>query len=265
MNCGKSLNHQALMTLLDQITEQRKLDIAAKTVPISELQQRYKERSDFRPFRQALQAKQTGIIAEIKRGSPARGLFAPDLNPAVLAAEYETGGAACVSVLTEEKFFFGSVDFLIAARKNCLLPVLQKDFIVSEYQIYEAALVADAVLLIARCLKTAQLRDYRQLAAELKLDALVEVFDEEDVKKIEPFHFPLVGINNRNLATMGINLNNAKRFFDAFDETQTVVAASGIQGRADIETLKQAGFRNFLIGEYLSKNENRVALLKELF
>ncbi|MDR0521910.1 MAG: indole-3-glycerol phosphate synthase TrpC [Planctomycetaceae bacterium] len=252
------------MNLLDQIIQQRKKDIAAKTLPVSELQRQYRERSDFRPFRQTLQAKQTGIIAEIKRGSPARGLFASHLNPAALAAEYETGGAACVSVLTEENFFFGSMDFLAAARKNCSLPVLQKDFIVSEKQIYEAALVADAVLLIARCLETAQLRDYHQLAAELKLDALVEVFDENDIEKIAPFHFPLIGINSRNLATMDIDRDNVKRLFGAFDETQTVVAASGIKSRADMKMLQQAGFRCFLIGEYLSKNENRIALLKEL-
>lgn len=250
------------MDALTPITESRKKEFTGKDV--SSWRSIYKDRQDFRPFRQALQAKRIGVIAEIKRGSPARGLFAPDLNPASLAADYETGSAACVSVLTEPNFFFGSMDALVTARKNCSLPVLQKDFIVTKEQIEEAACYADAVLLIARCLEPAQLQEYHQFAAERHLDVLVEVFDEDDIEKIAPFHFPLVGINNRNLATMGIDLNNAITFFQTFAKDQTVVAASGIQGKKELEMLKGAGFSNFLIGEYLSKNENRVELLKQL-
>lgn len=252
------------MDILSQITASRRQDVDAKNISSQQWRTLSRNRSDFRPFRQALQAKEIGIIAEIKRGSPARGLFAPDLDPAALAKDYETGSAACVSVLTEPKFFFGSMDALITARKSCSLPVLQKDFIVTENQIEEAACYADAVLLIARCLEPAQLMEYHQLASERHLDVLVEVFDEDDIEKIAPFHFPLVGINNRNLGTMDINLNNAAAFFNAFDEEQTVIAASGIKSKADIEALKGAGFRNFLIGEYLSKNANRVELLREL-
>ncbi len=204
------------------------------------------------------------VIAEIKRGSPAKGLFAPSLDPVSTAKEYERGGAACLSVLTEPRYFAGTLDDLIAARNAGTLPVLQKDFIVTEYQIYEAALHADAVLLIARCLEPAQLADLHGLAVELKLDVLVEVFDEEDIDKIEPYRFPLVGVNHRNLRTMSIDLERSRRLISRFGPDQSIVAASGIQNRNDVETLMQDGIRSFLIGESLSTHPNRVDFLREL-
>jgi indole-3-glycerol phosphate synthase len=229
----------------------------------------HQDRSDFRPFHQSLrqnviQPGRAAIIAEIKRGSPAKGLFAPDLDPVGCAKTYETGGAACLSVLTEPHWFFGAMDDLVAARNACELPVLQKDFIVTEYQVYEAAVHADCMLLIARCLERQQLADLHKLAMELGLDVLVEVFDEEDIDKIEPFHFPLIGINHRNLRTMGIDLERSKRLVSRFVPDQTVVAASGIKCRSDIEQLMPLGIRSFLIGESLSTSPNRVALLQEL-
>ncbi|GHT15409.1 hypothetical protein FACS1894170_12950 [Planctomycetales bacterium] len=164
--------------ILKKVVEFRLQDVAAKTIPVTELQTRYKDRSDFRPFREKLnRTSQTdftpAIIAEIKRGSPAKGLFAPNLDPVSTAQEYESGGAACLSVLAEPKFFYGSLNDLTNARKHCSLPVLQKDFIVTDYQIYEAALYADAVLLIARCLERSQINELHHLATELGLDVLV--------------------------------------------------------------------------------------------
>ena len=254
--------------ILNEIVARRRTDVEAKTVSIAEWQAKHRDRTDFRPFRWSLQQKMkhsgtAAIIAEIKRGSPAKGLFASDLDPSKAAEDYNHR-AACLSVLTEPHYFFGSFDDLIAARNSCGLPALQKDFIVTEYQVWECAVHADAMLLIARCLEQSQLEDLYGLAVELGLDVLVEVHDEEDIDKIEPFHFPLIGINHRNLRTMSIDLERSLRFAARFASDQTVVAASGIKTRKDIENLMQAGIGAFLIGESLSTYRNRDDFLHEL-
>jgi len=255
--------------ILNEIVARRRKDIEAKTIALSELKAKHRERTDFRPFRKSLQNHMTrpgmaAVIAEIKRGSPAKGLFAPDLEPIVCAKEYEFCGAACLSVLTEPHYFYGSLDDLTAARNVCGLPVLQKDFIISEYQVYESAVHADAMLLIARCLAPHQLADLYALATELGLDVLVEVCDEEDIDKIEPFHFSLIGINHRNLCTMSIDLERSHRLVSRFTSDQTVVAASGIKSRSDIDTLMSAGIRSFLVGESLSVRPNDRSFLRQL-
>jgi indole-3-glycerol phosphate synthase len=255
--------------ILNEIVARRRADAESATVPLADLKALHWNRNDFRPFRKSLQQQTiqpstAAIIAEIKRGSPAKGLFAPDLDPPNVAKEYETGGAACLSVLTEPHYFHGSLDDLIAARKSCSLPILRKEFVVTEYQVWESATCADAMLLIARYLERQQLNDLYGLAAELGLDVLVEVFDEEDIDKIEPFHFPLVGINHRNLRTMSIDLERSQHLFSRFAADQTVVAASGIKTRNDIEPLMQLGIRAFLVGESLSTHPQRTGFLREL-
>ncbi|MCL2303898.1 MAG: hypothetical protein FWC43_00990 [Planctomycetaceae bacterium] len=255
--------------ILNEIVARRRLDVEAKTVSLEEWKARHRDRGDFRAFHQSLKRNRrrpgmAAVIAEIKRGSPAKGLFAPDLAPAERAYEYEGGGATCLSVLTEPHYFYGSFEDLITARNACGLPVLQKDFIVTEYQVYEAAVHADCLLLIARCLERQQLADLHGLATELGLDVLVEVFDEEDIDKIEPFHFPLIGVNNRNLRTMSIDLENSQRLFSRFASDQTIVAASGVKTRDDIEQFMQAGIRAFLVGESLSVQTEPLELLLEL-
>lgn len=254
--------------ILDTIVESRLRDVETKMISLAELKARYNDRSNFRPFRFALHEQtakgRAAIIAEIKRGSPAKGLFAPDLDPSKVANEYENGEAACLSVLTEPNFFYGCLDDLVAARKSCSLPILQKDFIVTEYQVYEAAVHTDAVLLIARCLESPRLKDLHDLATELKLDVLVEVFDEKDIEKIEPFHFPLVGINHRNLKTMDVSLERSHDLFSYFEEDQTIVAASGITSRQDIDRFMETGIRCFLVGESLSRASHRGEFLQEL-
>ena len=254
--------------VLSEIVARRRTDIETKIISLDELKAKHRERIDFRPFHRSLKQKMTqpgkaAIIAEIKRGSPAKGLFAPDIEPAKVAEEYN-GRAACISVLTEPHYFFGALDDLIVARKSCGLPVLQKDFVVTEYQVWECAVYADAMLLIARCLERQQLADLYGLASTLGLDVLVEVFDEYDIDKIEPFHFPLIGINHRNLRTMGIDLERSQRLYSRFTAEQTVVAASGIKSRSDIDKLMPVGIRAFLIGEILSTYRNRDDFLREL-
>ena len=253
--------------ILNEIVARRHKDVASKTVALSELKERHRDRTDFRPFHWALRQHMrppgmAAVIAEIKRGSPSKGLFAPFLDPEESAGLYEFGGAACLSVLTEPHYFGGSIDDLIAARSACNLPVLQKDFIVTEYQVWESAVHADAMLLIARCLERQQLADLHGLAMELKLDVLVEVYNEEDIDKIEPFHFPLIGINHRDLQTMDIDLERSKRFYSRFAANQTIVAASGIRSRDDIECLMPLGIRSFLIGESLSTQAEPHNLLR---
>lgn len=255
--------------ILNEIVESRIRNTKSDALPLNELKTRYRDRHDFRSFRESLVKNaripgRAAVIAEIKRGSPFKGLFAPELDPVQAAMDYMQGGAACLSVLTEPRYFYGSLDDLIFARKHCRIPVLRKDFIVTEYQIYESALHADAVLLIARCLERSQLKDFHDLATSLKLDVLVEVFDEEDVEKIEPFHFPLIGINHRNLKTMDVSLERSCDLFRCFDENQTVVAASGIQSRHAIDRFMTTGIRCFLIGESLSRTANRIDFLKSL-
>ncbi|MDR1477906.1 MAG: indole-3-glycerol phosphate synthase TrpC [Planctomycetaceae bacterium] len=224
-----------------------------------------------RPFRAALSGQARGwgevaIIAEIKRGSPSKGIFAPKLDPVVCAVEYESGGAAALSVLTEGRYFGGLLEDLIAVRANCSLPILRKDFVVTEYQVYETAIYADCMLLIARTLDAKTIKDYHDLATELKLDVLVEVYDESDIEKISPFNFPLIGINHRNLATMEIDIGSSGKFAGCFNKDQTIVAASGIHSRSDIEKVMNngSGISAFLIGESLSKSKDRIKFLRGL-
>ncbi|MDR3232484.1 MAG: indole-3-glycerol phosphate synthase TrpC [Planctomycetaceae bacterium] len=263
--------------ILQDIIRCRIEDISDKKLSETELADRFCGRSDFRPFhealcqsqRQPLNGSETGgrraaVIAEIKRGSPSLGLFAPHLDLSEAAHDYETAGAACLSVLTEPRYFHGSLNDLIAARGFCNIPVLQKDFIVSAVQIREAALYADAILLIARCLERQQLADFYALAAEHRLDVLVEVFDEDDCEKIEGLHFPLIGINHRNLAAMTVDLDRSEKLAVRLEADQTLVAASGIRSRNDVERMMNIGIRTFLVGETLSRSANRIETLKSL-
>ena len=254
--------------ILEQIVTQRRKDFATRSQNITELKSRIADRDDHRPFLAAIkkrlaQTNDNAVIAEIKRASPAKGLFCPNLDVEQTARDYEQGGAICMSVLTEPRYFHGAMADLVTARNNCNLPVLQKDFIVTEQQILEAALHADAVLLIARCLSKSQMADLHALATSHRLDVLAEVFDETDAEKIAPFHFPLIGINHRNLATMGIDMQRSKRLLQYFGDDQIVVAASGIGTLADLRSVSTLKIRAFLIGESLSRSEDRVALLRQ--
>lgn len=255
--------------ILEKIVRQRLEDFANKKSMKTELESRLRDRNDFRPFHESLRQKasQNGtaaIIAETKRGSPSLGLLRPDLDPAKTAREDERGGAACLSVLTEPRFFHGKMEDLIVARKHCKLPVLQKDFIVTELQVLEAALHADAMLLIARCLERSQLADLAGLAETYRLDVLLEVFDEADLEKIDGLNVPLIGINHRDLATMEVDLEHSRFLIDHFQAGQTIVAASGIRSRNDIERLMTLGIRSFLVGETLSRSKDRAETLQQL-
>jgi indole-3-glycerol phosphate synthase len=255
--------------ILDRIVAAKRAEVAAarRDVSLERLRAAAEARRDIRPFGEALQTpgpSGVNIIAEVKRASPSKGVIRADLDPAGLAAAYAAGGAAAISVLTEKNFFRGSPADLVAARAASPLPVLRKDFIVCDYQVYEsAAMGADALLLIVRILPEAELADLIDLSAGLGLTALVEVHTEADLQAAGRAGARLIGINNRNLASFDTDLGHTLRLLPQLRPEQTAVAASGIRTREDIRRYRQQGVFNFLIGESLVRSENPAALLKD--
>lgn len=255
---------------LEIIVKHKKEEIVAakKLIPESKLCNDAFTSMKRRPFLKKLEKPGTSgvnIIAEIKRASPSKGAICPDLNPAAYAQEYEKGGAAAISVLTDQHHFKGSFDDLKKVRESSTLPVLRKDFLISSYQIYESSVLgADAVLLIVRILSREQLRDYLKLCDELKVDALVEIHSEKDLESATLARARLIGINNRNLSSFETNIDTAIKLVSLLEPYQIAVAASGIQNRDDIVKNQRAGIWNFLIGESLVRAENCQAFLKSL-
>lgn len=254
---------------LSKILEKKRdeVEAARKRLPESRLRQQAEEARSTRQFFHRLAAPGpdgANIIAEVKRGSPSRGLLRSDLDAAEYAARYEKGGAAAISVLTDETFFYGSRNDLIRARQAAQLPVLRKDFILSSYQIYEAAAWgADAVLLIVRALDAELLKDCLRLCKELQLDALVEVHSERELERATAADARLIGINNRDLTTFITDIETSKRVVRYLEDGQVAVAESGIHGRRQIEELLDAGIWNFLIGESLVRDDNPELLLHQ--
>ena len=255
---------------LEEIVKHKKEEIAEakKLIPMSQLCKDAFTSIKKRPFIKKLEKpglSGVNIIAEIKRASPSKGDICLNLNPAAHAREYEKGGAAAISVLTDRPYFKGSFDDLKKARNASTLPVLRKDFLISSYQIYESSVMeADAVLLIARILSQEQLRDYLELCNELKLDALVEIHSEKDLEAATQAKARLIGINNRNLSSFETNIGTAIKLVSLLEPYQIAVAASGIQNRDDIVKNKQAGIWNFLVGESLVRAENCQAFLRSI-
>ena len=255
---------------LQIIVEDKKQEVAAakQLLPERLLREKALVPQKRRPFLQKLAQpgrSGTNIIAEIKRASPSKGVICPDLNPVTYAVEYERGGAATLSVLTDRPHFKGSINDLKRARESTTLPVLRKDFLISSYQIYESAVMgADALLLIARILDTKQLKDYLDICNELQMDALVEIHSEKDIEKATRAGAGLIGINNRNLRSFETDIHTSIRMKSLLEPDQVAVAASGIRSRKDIEKMKYSGIWNFLIGESLVRADNPRTFLKSL-
>lgn len=265
--------------ILTKIVATKKEEVAAakKQVPETELRQIAEACGESRPdkipsrrsfddnLRQAHKSHATGVIAEIKRASPSRGVIRADLDAADQARKYEEGGAVAISVLTDQHYFRGSTGDLQQARQVSDLPVLRKDFLIEPYQFYESAVMgADAVLLIVRLLSPDQLAAYLQLCRELALDPLVEIHDEADLKVATRAGAQLIGINNRDLSTFDTDLSVATRLVSQFEPGQIPIAASGISSRDDIVRTRRAGIRNFLIGESLTRADDTVVFLRKL-
>ena len=223
-----------------------------------------------RGFAAALRAKVAAglpaVIAEVKKASPSKGVLREHFVPAEIAASYARHGAACLSVLTDERFFQGTEAYLREARAACHLPVIRKDFIVDPYQVFDArAMGADAILLIAACLDDAQMADLEATALALGLDVLVEVHDGEELERALKLKTPLLGINNRNLRTFEVTLNTTLGLLPRVPADRLLVTESGILSRADVQQMRAADVNAFLVGEAFMRAADPGAALAELF
>ena len=241
---------------------------AKKHISLADIKLQAQDRENPRDFLAALHAKhahnQAAVIAEIKKASPSKGLIRADFNPPALAKAYEQGGAACLSVLTDEKYFSGSLKYLQQAKAACDLPVLRKDFVVDEYQIYQArANSADAVLLIAASLSDNQLQEFEAIAHALNMTALIELHDEDEWQKCQHLTSPLFGVNNRNLRSFAVDTAQTLRLLPLL-KNKTVVCESGIQTHTDIVNMQNNGVHTFLVGESLMREENVTIALQKL-
>lgn len=223
-----------------------------------------------RGFVKALEAKiangQPGVIAEIKKASPSKGVMRPDFHPAEIAKSYADAGAACLSVLTDVDFFQGSDAYLQVARAACVLPVIRKDFIIDPYQVYEArAMGADCILLIVACLGDEKLDELNSLAHELGMDVLVEVHDEAELQRALPLQNKLIGINNRNLRTFETSLDTTLSMLDKIPQDRIVVTESGIHTPEHVKLMRDNNVNTFLVGEAFMVADEPGEKLKELF
>ena len=211
-------------------------------------------------------AGNAGVITEIKKASPSKGVFRENFNPAEIAKSYEKNGAACLSVLTDKDYFQGSARYLREARQACTIPVLRKDFLVDPYQVYEArAMGADAILLIAAALDDAQMKDFESIAHELNMDVLVEVHDAHELERALKLNTPLLGINNRNLRTFEVSLDTTLSLLKDIPKEKRVVTESGILTKEDVALMRAAQVHAFLVGEAFMRQPDPGVALAELF
>jgi indole-3-glycerol phosphate synthase len=252
--------------ILARIVEQKQRALARASAPVGELEKQASERTDERrDFAAALRRGAPAIIAEIKKASPSKGVLSANFNPPAIAADYESGGAAALSVLTDQDFFQGSLRDLAAAREAVALPVLRKDFTIAAYHVVEAAAAgADAILLIAALLTERQMREYRELAAKFGMAALVEVHSADELEPALASGAEIIGVNNRNLHTFEVTLETSLRLAEGIPSAVLRVSESGIHAKADIDLLRKAGYDAFLIGEHLMKSGSPTQALREL-
>ena len=258
--------------ILNKIIEHKKNELVERKqrIALEKLQEWAKDAPSPRGFEAALRgaqaAKRPGVIAEIKRASPSKGILREKFNPMQIAASYQMNGASCVSILTDSEFFKGSCAILELARKTCFLPILRKDFIIDPYQVYETrAIDADCLLLIVAALEDEQMSELYALAKELRLDILVEVHNEEEMDRALNLEPTMLGINNRNLHTFETSLDTTFNLLSKVPETCHVVTESGIHTKDDIAMMMEKGVNSFLVGEAFMVAEEPGAKLKELF
>lgn len=254
---------KAVPSILAQIVEQKKLELRERAPGIEARAEA--SIASRRDFAGALASRRPAIIAEIKQASPSKGTLSADYHPGLIARAYEEGGAAALSVLTDQKYFRGSLADLESARSAVSLPVLRKDFTIDAYHVHEAAARgADAILLIAAILTERELRDLRELAQRYRMAALVEVHEEEELKAAVGSGARIIGVNNRNLNTFEVDLTVSLRLSEKMPAGVVKVAESGIQSRADVERLLDAGYQALLVGEHLMRSADPAQALRAL-
>jgi indole-3-glycerol phosphate synthase len=252
-----------MKSFLDKIIERKKLEISDLKKDSNKM---ISKGGPHRPFIGALKnASSLGIIAEVKKASPSKGVICQNFDPVKIARSYETGGAHAISVLTDKQFFQGSIDYLQSVRETVSLPVLRKDFIIHLLQVEQTAQIgADAMLLIAAALDDSQMRDLYQAALELNIDPLIEVHSADELDRAMKLDPPLIGINNRNLSTFITNINLTADLIRHIPSSVTVVSESGIESGDQARMLKAAGVKALLVGESLMKLNNPETLIREL-
>jgi indole-3-glycerol phosphate synthase len=258
--------------ILNKIIAVKRLEIeeAINRKPLAAMRKDAESRVLTRDFVGALRAKiaagKPAVIAEIKKASPSKGVLRTDFVPADIAQSYAEFGAACLSVLTDQQFFKGSIDYLKQARASCSPPLLRKDFIIDAYQVYESrGMGADCILLIAACLDDAQMKAFEALAMSLDMAVLVEVHDEAELERALKLRTPLIGINNRNLNTFEVSLDTTLTLMSKVSADRLLVTESGITTPEDVKRMRDAGVNAFLVGEAFMRADDPGVALAQLF
>jgi indole-3-glycerol phosphate synthase len=253
------------VSVLDSIIEGVREDLAARRLPLSQLHEQLSQAPKVIDAHERLLAAPMTVIAEVKRASPSKGALAAISDPRALAAQYQEAGAAVISVLTEQRRFGGSLEDLVAVRSEVEIPILRKDFMVDEYQFFEArAAGADVVLLIVAALSKHQLKDYYDLATELGMAVLVETHTHQEIEDAMAIEPRIIGVNARNLKTLEIDLAAFTRLIPEIPSTVIRVAESGISARSEVEIAQGAGAQAILVGETLVKSGDPAAAINQL-
>lgn len=258
--------------ILKKIIRRKEEEVTERVrrVSLEQLKRALDSASPCRGFVNAIEQKiasgRAGIIAEIKKASPSKGVIRANFHPAEIAKSYEQAGAACLSVLTDIDFFQGADAYLQQARAACTLPVIRKDFFIEPYQVYEARVLgADCILLIAACLSDKQMRELNDLALVLGMDVLIEVRDAEELQRALPLNSRLIGINNRNLRSFEVNLDTTLELLEQIPDNRIVVTESGIHTPEDVTRMRENRVNAFLVGEAFMRADDPGAKLAELF
>ena len=256
------------MTVLEQICDKKRAHVAAQKeqTPLEYLKEKIAQTSKPRGFLNHLRNKAPcAIIAEVKQASPSKGLLTKNFNPAEIAKTYEEAGAACISTLTDKPYFLGCDKDLTSVLSNTSLPVLRKDFMIDAYQIFESrALGADCILLIMAALTDKQAETFHDLAKDLEMDVLIEIHDNQELSRALKLNPKLIGINNRNLKTLDVDLQTSFSLVENIPDAVFKISESGISTAEEIRALQQLGFQGFLIGETLMRQKNIKKTLKTL-
>jgi indole-3-glycerol phosphate synthase len=258
--------------ILNRILRRKAEEVAERRarLPLDGVRAQLRDAAPPRGFAAALHSRidagRAAVIAEVKKASPSRGVLRADFRPADIAASYESGGAACLSVLTDRDFFQGGDEHLRQARAACALPVLRKDFVIDAYQVYESRLLgADCILLIVAALDDARLSEFAGIAAQLALDVLVEVHDAAELERALALNVPLVGVNNRDLRSFDTRLETTLDLLPAIPPDRLLVTESGIHTTQDVQRLRARGVHAFLVGEAFMRAPDPGAELRKLF